>query len=228
MDNNRELRSMIFSAIHIPPLPTIVCKVDREDNSVTDYDAVESSHSIIGSMMEWSAMANNLASNDTRMKMQCALLSGFKSDLARIDPANCPAEDLYNFYCFHTRAWANTFTTSGDMMRFKPLDYVIKNDKTHQNMRGYTKAQFHLFTDGNEDLELDDSVTYTDLLRKCAQWAKEAYHSDKNSEEKNQVEENRNLQSKDSETNSNDFNNIDSAAPPAVEEVFTDAPEDVE
>lgn len=172
---------MLFSVIHIPPLPAIVSRLDREDNTVLDDEAVESSHSIIGSMLEWSAMANNQASNATRMNLQCALLARFKADLARLDPTNCPAEDLYNFYCHHTRAWTNTYSSVGNMLRFKPLDYVLINDKTHQNMRGYTKAQFHLFTDGKETLELDDSVPYIDLLRRVAQWTKEAYEAEQNS-----------------------------------------------
>jgi hypothetical protein len=180
MDENRELRAMLFSVIHIPPLPSIVSRLDREDNSVVDDAAVESSHSIIGSMLEWTAMANNQTANTNRMNMQNALLTQFRSDLEKIDPVSCPVEDLYNFYCYHTRAWLNTYSTLGNMMRFKPLEYVLNNDKTHQNMRGYTKAQFHLFTDGKETLELEDSVTYPDLLRKCAQWTKEAYAGEVN------------------------------------------------
>lgn len=178
MDDNRELRAMLFSVIHIPPLPTIVSRLDREDNTVLDDCAVESSHSIIGGMLEWTAMANNQAANTQRMMMQSALMAQFRSDISRLDPINCPAEDLYNFYCHHTRAWINTYTNLGNMMRFKPLDYVLNNDKTHQNMRGYSKAQYHLFTDGKENLELDDSVSYMDLLRKCAQWTKETYEAE--------------------------------------------------
>ena len=174
MDDNRELRAMLFSVIHIPPLPSIVSRMDDE-NSVLDAAAVESSHSIIGSMLEWTAMANNNAANVSRMNAQCALLAQFRSDLARLDPLSCPAEDLYNFYCHHTRVWLNSYSAVGNMMRFKPLDYVLNNDKTHNNMRGYTKAQYHLFTDGEETLKLEDSVSYPELLRKCAQWTKEAY-----------------------------------------------------
>jgi hypothetical protein len=178
MDENRELRAMLFSVIHIPPLPSIVSRVDREDYSVVDDSAVESSHSIIASMLEWTAMANNQAANSNRMRTQCVLLTQFKSDIGKLDPLGCPIADLYNFYCHHTRAWLNSYSTVGNMMRFKPLDYVLNNDKTHQNMRGYTKAQYHLFTDGNECLELEDSVSYPDLLRKCAQWTKETYEAE--------------------------------------------------
>jgi hypothetical protein len=180
MDENRELRAMLFSVIHIPPLPSIVSRLDSEDMSVVDDSAVESSHSIIGSMLEWTAMANNQAANNNRMNMQSALLTQFRSDLNKLDLVKCPDADLYNFYCYHTRAWLNTYSTVGNMMRFKPLDYVLNNDKTHQNMRGYTKAQYHLFTDGKETLELEDSVQYPDLLRKCAQWTKEAYAAEAN------------------------------------------------
>jgi hypothetical protein len=178
MDENRELRAMLFSVIHIPPLPSIVSRIDRDDMSVIDDSAVESSHSIIGSMLEWTAMANNQAANNNRMNMQSALLTQFRSDLNKLDLVKCSDEDLYNFYCYHTRAWLNTYSKVGNMMCFKPLDYVLNNDKTHQNMRGYTKAQYHLFTDGKETLELEDSVQYADLLRKCAQWTKEAYASE--------------------------------------------------
>ena len=178
MDENRELRSMLFSVIHLPPLPAIVSRVDSENNRVLDDEAVESSHSIIGSMLEWTAMANNQAANDARMKMQLALIGKFKSDLARLSPLTCPAEDLYNFYCHHTRAWLNTYSSIGSALLFKPLDYVLNNDKSHQNMQGYTKAQYHIFTDGEKTLALDETVTFTDLLRKCAQWTKEAYEAD--------------------------------------------------
>lgn len=177
MDENRELRAMLFSVIHIPPLPSIVSRLDREDNSVVDDSAVESSHSIIASMLEWVAMANNHAANHNRMNMQCALLSQFRLDLCSLNPLTCPIADLYNFYCHHTRAWLNTYSKVGNMLCFKPLDYVLINDKTHQNMRGYTKAQYHLFTDGKECLELEDSVPYGELLRKCAQWTKETFEA---------------------------------------------------
>ena len=40
MDDNRELRAMLFSVIHIPPLPSIVSRLDREDYSIVDDSAV--------------------------------------------------------------------------------------------------------------------------------------------------------------------------------------------
>lgn len=170
MDNNRELRSMIFCAIHLPPLPAVVSRVS-EDNTVLDDGACESSHSIIGSMIEWSAMANNEKTNAERLKSQQQLLSAFKKELAGMDLDTCKAEELYDFYGRHTRQWLNTYSTVGNMLRFKPLDYMVNNDKTHQNMLGYTKAQHRLYTTG-QAFAVPAGTPYTGLMRQCAKWTK--------------------------------------------------------
>ena len=39
MGANRELLSAYFSVLHLPPLPVVVNRVDREDNAVTDDNA---------------------------------------------------------------------------------------------------------------------------------------------------------------------------------------------
>jgi hypothetical protein len=192
MDNNRELKFSIFSVIHIPPLPTVVSRVDRDDNTVVDDDAVESSHSIIGSMMDWSAMANNETANRQRMHAQLELFEKFKEELLNIDLKDCTEETLYEFYCGHTRRWLNTYSTAGNMLRFKPLDYIVTNDKSHQNMRGYTKAQYLMYarrdTNFTKDaLKIEDSVPYGDLLRKCAQWTQESFNREDNSNHADEV-----------------------------------------
>ena len=171
MDNNRELRSMIFCAIHLPPLPAVVSRLDSEDNTVLDSEACESSHSIIGSMMEWSAMANNEKTNNERLKSQKELLNAFKKELAGMDLDTCKAEELYDFYGRHTRQWLNTYSTVGNMLRYKPLDYMVNNDKTHQNMLGYTKAQHRLYTTG-QAFAVPAGTPYAGLMRQCAKWTK--------------------------------------------------------
>lgn len=171
MDTNRELRSMIFSTIHLPPLPAIVSRLDRDDNAVIDDEATESSHSIIGSMMEWAAMANNEKANSQRLLAQTELLNRFKDELSNMDLETCSREALFDFYSNHTRQWLNTYSTVGNMLRFKPLHYVARNDKTHKNMMGYTKAQYRLYTGrAPENGTLEDD--YSDLLRLCAKWTK--------------------------------------------------------
>jgi hypothetical protein len=177
MDNNRELRSMIFCAIHLPPLPAVVSKLDSEDNTIMDSEACESSHSIIGSMMEWSAMANNDKTNTERLARQTELMKAFKNELAGIDLDKCKAEELYNFYSRHTRQWLNTYSTVGNMLRFKPLDYMVNNDKTHQNMMGYTKAQHRLYA-AEQPFAVPLGTPYAGLMRQCAKWTKVCMLSD--------------------------------------------------
>ena len=169
MDTNRELRSMIFCAIHLPPLPAVVSRLDRDDNAVIDEEATESSHSVIGSMMEWAAITNNEKGNAMRCLAQTELLKSFEKELAGLDLDTCKAEDLFQFYCRHTRQWLDTYCTMGGQMRFKPLQYIVTKDKTHNNMMGYTKAQFRLYTGKTPEIgALEDA--YPDLMRQCAKW----------------------------------------------------------
>ena len=174
IDNNRELRSMIFCAIHLPPLPAVVARIDREDNTIMDSDAVESSHSIMGSMMEWSAMSNNEKANSARLVAQTSYFDKFKDEILNLDLNTCSPEDLYDFYCRHTRHWLDTYSKVGNTLRFKPVDYVALGDKTHRNMQGYTKAQHCLFTGQRGELRLSETASYADMMRKCAQWTKDS------------------------------------------------------
>jgi hypothetical protein len=171
MAANRELISAYFSVFHLPPLPLVVSRVDREDNTITDDNATESSHSIIACMLEWAMMAKNDKANNERMKAQMELLQTFNEQLSGVDLTTYPAEDLYRFYCDHTLLFINTFSSVGDTLRFKPFGFVAQNDRIHCAMRGYTKAQFKLHSGGK--LFLDRSVQYEELLRKYAGWTQE-------------------------------------------------------
>ena len=182
MGANRELLSAYFSVLHLPPLPVVVNRVDREDNAVTDDNATESSHSIIACMLEWAMMAKCDKANTERMLAQMRLLQAFNEQLSGVDLDSYPAEDLYRFYCDHTRLFINTFSSVGDTLRFKPLGYVAQDDKIHEAMRGYTKAQFKLHTEGQHSLYLDRSAQYPELLKKCAKWTQERVLKESNEE----------------------------------------------
>lgn len=173
MDNNREIRAMLFSCLHLPPLPAVVSKVARDDNLILE-DSVESSHALIGNMIEWVAMARDHSNNGQRMQEQFALLAQFKEELLRLDP-NCTDEALFEFYCDHTRRWLGCYAKLGDGARFKPLEYVAVDDKIHRNMQDYCKAQHFHATEG-QTLQLAGSVPYAEMLRKCSEWMRAACH----------------------------------------------------
>jgi hypothetical protein len=171
-DANRELRAMLFSLLHLPPLPAVMGLTDREDNTVLSTDHAESSHTLLASLIEWTAAMDNQRFNSERMFAQMLLQAQFHEELLRLD-ADCPPETLYNFYCHHTRLWVNAYTPTASRLLFKPLDSICVGDTVHRNMLSYAKAQYHHFKDGAEELEISDRLSFADVMRKCAEWSRE-------------------------------------------------------
>lgn len=169
-DANRELRSIMLSLLHLPPLPTVVTALDREDFTILNTDHTESSHTIIASLLEWMATLDNNRLNGERMMAQTALHNSFQEQLAKID-LDGPIEAIYNFYCHHTRLWVNCYTPAGNRLLFKPIESVCVGDNVHLAMLSYAKAQYHYFKDGNEELQICDKLSFADILRKCAEWS---------------------------------------------------------
>ena len=172
MDANSELRSMIFCAIHLPPLPAIVSWVEEDGSAVLDNEATESSHGIMGGIMEWTAMASNEVSNRKRLLEQTALMRKFKEELLAMDLDECKDEALYDFYRRHTREWICVYASMGNTLRIRPLDYIVNNDKIHKNMQGYSRAQQRLFT--GQSPTIDTNMPYACLMRECAKWTKQS------------------------------------------------------
>jgi hypothetical protein len=172
MDENRELRAMLLSLLHLPPLPVTVNLIERGDHTIIDDQHTESSHAIICNLIEWVAVMNVEALNNKRMREQMTLQARFHDELRDTD-LSLSSEALYNFFCHHTRLWLNSYTPQGDTIRFKPLDCVSPGDRVHTALLDYAKAQYHHFKEGNETLDIDSSMPYCDILRKCAEWSKE-------------------------------------------------------
>ena len=174
MADNREMHAMLFSALHLPPLPVVVDLVDRDDHRVKSDCAAESSHSIMATLIDYSSLAISKERNNKRMADQFKLLEAFNEDLQKLD-LDGPIEPIYEFYCHHTRLWIATYPVpmSGGT-RFKPHDYVVSGDKVHLAMQSYAKSQLYHLTDGKQTLNTASNVAYLDLLRKCAQWTLEA------------------------------------------------------
>jgi hypothetical protein len=172
MDENRELRAMLLSVLHLPPLPVTVNLVEREDNSVINDDHTETSHIIICNLVEWMAVMDSNGLNKQRMMQQMELQQRFQTELRTL-PADATDEDLYAFYCLHTRLWINSYTPLGDTIRFKPISTICCGDKAHAALLDYAKAQYHYFKDGNETLDISDTLSCSEILRKCAEWSRE-------------------------------------------------------
>jgi hypothetical protein len=172
MDENRELRAMLLSLLHLPPLPVTVNLVERGDHTIINDQHTESSHAIICNLIEWVAMMNVGTLNNKRMREQMSLQAQFHDELRNMD-LSLSDEALYNFFCHHTRLWLNSYTSQGDSIRFKPLDCVSPGDRVHAALLDYAKAQYHHFKEGNETLDIESSLSFAQILRKCAEWSKE-------------------------------------------------------
>jgi len=172
MDENRELRAMLLSVLHLPPLPVTVNLVERDDNCIIDDQHTETSHAILANLIEWVAVLNIQSINNKRLQQQMSLQQQFHSELRSIPP-NTPDEALYEFFCHHTRLWINLYTPQGDTIRFKPIDSVSPGDTVHAALLDYAKAQYHHFKEGNETLDIDSKLSFMDIIRKCAEWSKE-------------------------------------------------------
>lgn len=174
-DANRELRAMMMSLLHLPPLPSIMTHIDREDNTVLSTDKVGSSHNLLASMIEWVATIDNAAINNERLLMQIALQERFHQELDSLN-LDGPIEPIYNFYCHHTRQWIYAYVPDIDMVNkliFKPLDSICAGDKIHGYMLSYAKAQYHYYKKGKEEADISEYASYGDILRKCAKWSRE-------------------------------------------------------
>jgi len=177
MAANREIHSMFFSSLHIPPMPVIVQKIDGEDSSIINDEAVESSHDILAGLMEFTCNNMSYRDHNERKEKQLALQHEFYEELDSfqdIDSLN--EEDLYKFFAKHTRSWMHAYTSkmTQHQASFKPYDYVASGDLIHRQMQSYAKAQCLIHSDGKKEIDIDPSVSYLTLLRMCAKWAKES------------------------------------------------------
>ena len=148
-------------------VPAIVCSIDREDRTLLSTDKTESSHTIFAALIEWMAVMDNVKLNNERMMAQITLQKMFHAQLESVNLSG-PIEDKYNFYCHHTRLYVNSSALIGQSLLFKPIDAITVGDKIYSIMLSYFKAQYHLFKDKKEELSIDDSISYADVLRKCA------------------------------------------------------------
>ena len=186
MDENREVRAMYFSTLHLPPIPAVADAVDREDRKITNQGGVVSSHDFVAVLIEWMACMDNGTLNHARMLRQLEAQQNFYNELKQIDltaPKETLHQTLYNFYCHHTLQWIHCYSQEKPVF-FLPADYSVKGDKTHLLMCDYAKAHVHCITKGREELSMDpEKVSYLDLLYTLAEWEKkENYWQDEEEE----------------------------------------------
>jgi hypothetical protein len=171
VDGNREVRAMLFTMLHLTPLPVIVNRMDSEDGRVLSDAAVTTSFDLIANLIEWMTAMDNPRENHKRMHRQMQAHKDFCDDISKLNTTD-PPERIYNFYCRHTLAWIHCYSQSLTV-HFMPADYVINGDKTHAIMLDYAKGHRHWQTDGKELWILSDNLSYLHMLRQCAVWERD-------------------------------------------------------
>lgn len=186
MSANREIHSMIFSSLHLPPMPVVVQQIDRDDSSVVSDHAVESSHDILAGLMDYASGNMSPRENNNRKALQMELVYNFYEELESIpDPDSLSDEAVYQFYAKHTQAWMRAYTMklNNHLASFKPYDYVAVGDKIHAQTQEYAKAQCYLTSEGKSEVEIDPRVPYCSVLRMCAKILKSLEIADEPSEQ---------------------------------------------
>lgn len=174
MAENREILSMYFSSLHLPPLPMIAQKIDGEDNSVIDDEAVESSHDVLAGLMSFTCSNMTPRDHNERQMHQLKLQHDFYGEVNDIeDIDSMPDAEIYDLYARHTREWMRAYTRklNNHYASFKPYDYVANGDKIHAQMQSYAKAQCFLHTNGKTEVQLESSVPYLSMMRMCAKYS---------------------------------------------------------
>ena len=146
-DEAREMRTMVLLSLPYPPLPVLAARLEDGDGRLQEDD-VTTSHTLIAKALNESMARNDPVLNERRMHRQRRVLQEFLHAMA-VEGFYCNPERLYQLYCQSTLDHIATYFPPGYSpdIRFQPLSYIVKNDRTHQKIAEYMAAQSILFED---------------------------------------------------------------------------------
>lgn len=147
MDPNREIRTMILLSLPYPPLPVLATRVERDDGRLHE-DEVTTSHTFIAQGLQEATARNDPAFNAVRRERQQKVFQDFLHAMATEGFA-CDVERLYSIYCrFSLEQIASYFPPGHPIdIRFQPLSYIARNDKSHAKMAEYMAGQSLFYED---------------------------------------------------------------------------------
>jgi hypothetical protein len=147
-DSDREIRAMVLLTLPYPPLPLLAARVELDDGRLHD-DGVTTSHTLLAKALSDCAWRNDPAINAERRGSQRRVLQEFLHVMAEEGFATPDPECLYRIYCAFTIKHLATYLPPGHPMevRFQPLSYIVKGDRTHQKLAEYMAAQSIFFED---------------------------------------------------------------------------------
>lgn len=146
-DSMREMRTMVLLSLPYPPLPVLAACLDQDDGRLQD-DGVTTSHTFIAKGLNESMARADHAANRERMERQRLVFQQFLHAMAT-EGFTCDSERLYLIYCRFTLEHIATYFPVGHPLdiRFQPLSYICKGDKTHLKLAEYLAGQSILYED---------------------------------------------------------------------------------
>jgi hypothetical protein len=166
-DPLRETRAMYLCALPYPPLPVIVNRIEDGTCMLSGVEAVTTTHALIAQCINTCAIRNDDKLNFERKARQQKIFSEFLHGLA--DKAFFWDDHrLYDFYCEYNHKHICTFFNENDKpdVRFKPWDYMVKGDESHQKLVEYFNGQGIIMEEKEiPDVSMLDTINILILLR---------------------------------------------------------------
>jgi hypothetical protein len=146
-DTMREMRTMIMLCLPYPPLPVLAARIEDGDGRLQEDD-VTTSHTFIAKGLQDSMLRNDQALNGQRLQRQQRVLQEFLHAMAT-EGFHCDPERLYLIYCRFTLEHIATYFPPGHPLdiRFKPLSYIVKGDRSHLKLAEFLAGQSILHED---------------------------------------------------------------------------------
>jgi hypothetical protein len=147
-DSDREIRAMVLLTLPYPPLPLLAARIEKDDGRLHE-DGVTTSHTLLAKALADCAWRNDAAENRQRMARQQRVLREFLHAMATEGFATTDPDQLYRMYCAFTIEHLATYLPPGHPMdvRFQPLSYITRGDRTHLKFAEYMAAQSLFFED---------------------------------------------------------------------------------
>jgi hypothetical protein len=160
-DQNRELRSMLLSVHCCPPLPQLAT------GGLKKEDRVFSSHDFLSTCIDRMLIQQNSELDSKRRENQQTLTQKLFSDL-EIQCVKSNPEILYETFTTFAREYTSLYFKdkhrSSLDIRFKPLDYVCRQDHVHLATCSHLRAYRIMRNIQPKHEKQFEKLNYKDLL----------------------------------------------------------------
>jgi hypothetical protein len=163
-DQNREIRSMLLAVHPCPPLPQIAL------GELKYEERVFSSHDFLATAIDRMLVKQDTEFNRARRSKQHELIMSHFDELDAISSEGLDVNRLYECFTGFSSKYATVFFNALEQrrvdIRYKPLDYVCRNDPVHLATCSHLRAYRIMRNQEQSDPKEFEDLSYPDVL--CA------------------------------------------------------------